>query len=165
MLGQSYKNIKAYLKHINTAQGREEIKNAEHQPEWILEVPLAPQPMAATFDIDVFDRRESNSNFQNRMPGYGEIIYTAPYEKSNKMSSDSSEPSSDAFVLYENKARSPKHQMSEVTPLAFSACSANTLAPFIKENVSTVLATPLAPRTQEFEELDYLRASYQRQRA
>ena len=101
--------------------------------------------MAATFDIDIFDRRESN--FQNRMPGCTEIIQRSQIEKSNKMSSDSSETSSKAFVLYENKDRSLKHQMSEVTPLACSACSANTLWPFIKENVSTVPVTPLAPRT------------------
>ena len=120
--------------------------------------------MAATYDIDVFGRRREE-NYQNRMPGYAEIIYTSQIEKSNKISSDTSEISSEAFVLYENKDRSLKHQMSEVTPLACSACSANTLGPFIKENISTVPATPLAPRTQEFEQLDYLRASYQRQRA
>ena len=72
MQKQSYQNIKAYLKHINTAQGLEEIKNAEHKPEWIIEVPLAPQPMAATFDNDVFDAREAN--FQNRLPVNAEII-------------------------------------------------------------------------------------------
>ena len=34
-----YQDIKAYIKHLNTAQGHEEIKNAEIQPEWIIEVP------------------------------------------------------------------------------------------------------------------------------
>ena len=82
MQKQSYQNIKAYLKHINTAQGLEELKNAEHQPEWIIEVPLVPQPMAATFDTDVSNVRKSNN--QNRLPVGAEIIHDSQYEKSNK---------------------------------------------------------------------------------
>ena len=75
MLPQGYQNIRAYLKHINTAQGREELKNAEKQPEWIIEVPTAQQPMAATFNTDVFDVRQQ-SIIQNRMPTVAEIKYT-----------------------------------------------------------------------------------------
>ena len=107
MQNRSYQNMKAYLKHINTAQGLEELKNAEHQPEWIIQVPLVPQPAAATFDNDVFDEREAN--FHNRVPVNAEIIHALQNEKQNKKDSDSSDTSSDAFVLYEDKDILLKH--------------------------------------------------------
>ena len=155
-----YQDIKAYIKHLNTAQGHEEIKNAEHQPEWIIEVPQAHQPTAAIFDVGHLAEREAN--FQNRRSAFTEII-------SPSLDQDpSSEASSDALILYEdkeNKARVPRPQMSEATPLAFKPYHANAMGVAIKEIASTVPASPCAPGSCDLAQCDHLTATFDQLRA
>ena len=44
----NYLSIRASIKHINTPQGCEELKTAQHPPEWIMAVPTKPNQRPVT---------------------------------------------------------------------------------------------------------------------
>ena len=87
-----------------------------------------------------------------------------PQDDSNSESSNSSQNSSEALILYERKAKFVEQQMSDATPLAPAAYRANTIATKIKATSSTVPATPFALRMCELAQSDHLTAILDRQK-
>ena len=65
MRRNNYLNIKSSIKHINTPQGREELKNAQHPPEWIIAVPSVPHKPATLF-VRQNNADQRNQIFQGR---------------------------------------------------------------------------------------------------
>ena len=95
----------------------------------------------------------------NRRSAFTEIISASVDQETN------SETSSDALILYENKARLPRPQMSEATPLGPKAYRENAMGVAVKEIASTVPASPCDPRTCELAHFDHLTATFDRLKA
>ena len=117
-MSQSYQDIKAYIKQINTAKGRQELQDSEIPPAWIFCSSKVPRP--AEKILFSCHSHVSQTNSQNRKPTLTHQTDACLSEKislSSELSGGASDATSQAYVLFEQKSETFEPALITSSPI------------------------------------------------